>query len=658
MSKSMRAALLVTLVATLFVVSGCSDGDPYPLVIDGQYVWTIGPFLCPVLVGILTEQQTFFLQQLGRDVDWSFTDTNGNSVSFVGTYILDHLTGLMVILNGGRRIEAEVDMRSKFDGSARTLDGTVDIIFDSDGICAGAFVGNWMIETGIPVVLPEKQLIVADSNGDIWELDPATGAETFLCDTFQIEGLDPGQVGRISSMVFNTRRNKIWMGQNSNDSRGILWELDETTGQATVAGGTDVFYPGLTQQLNTIRGVVNAGEGFGFIYDIDATTGDIDAGPDVTGVDDFRGLGVTSTDTGAFYLAADQTLYTVNSLNGEAQTVGPLTPVGFPVESPSSRFRINSMTMVGDIAYGLVRNGGESSGDTQFCRIDLDTGVMLYISTTSRIFDGLACIPDGFIKKQELIAAGSSGDIWKINQVTGDAEFCLDTFQVEGGSSGNVGGVSSMIWNAKTQQVWMGTSTQGDFARMIFSLNPATGAASVVADNNSTGVVGHSGMAQRPGLDMAVFGTGGGEQSDFWGINNMTGVASPIGDRALSGLGGGLGLTFVGNALCLAARDELYAVNPATGAPTLTVDFDFSPFGQTQLDNPRINSMTTRADGTVYGILASGGRQDMGGLQTYLVVIDVATGLVTPVTGQPTTVDLDGLTFIPDDVIVNCQQPG
>ena len=126
MNKRMRTALLGVIVAVVLVGSGCSSGDDFPVTIDGQYVWTIGPFLCPILAGILDSQQTFTVNQFGEDVDWSFTDTNGSTVSFIGTYILDHLTGLMVILNSGtggiRRIEAEVDMRSENPARLELID--------------------------------------------------------------------------------------------------------------------------------------------------------------------------------------------------------------------------------------------------------------------------------------------------------------------------------------------------------------------------------------------------------------------------------------------------------------------------------------------------------------------------------------------------------
>jgi len=72
------------------------------------------------------------------------------------------------------------------------------------------------------------------------------------------------------------------------------------------------------------------------------------------------------------------------------------------------------------------------------------------------------------------------------------------------------------------------------------------------------------------------------------------------------------------------------------------------------LDDPRIASMATAPDGTIYGLLKSGARRDPGGPLTYLVTINPTNGNVTPVGFGPTPVNLDGLAFIPDGLL-NCQ---
>ncbi|MCZ6573382.1 MAG: hypothetical protein O7C98_09480, partial [Planctomycetota bacterium] len=67
----------------------------------------------------------------------------------------------------------------------------------------------------------------------------------------------------------------------------------------------------------------------------------------------------------------------------------------------------------------------------------------------------------------------------------------------------------------------------------------------------------------------------------------------------------------------------------------------------------RINSMTTSTAGTIFGLYKVGSGRS-GDAASYLVTINPVNGNVTPVGIVPTQVPLDGLTFVPDD-LVQCQ---
>ena len=59
---------------------------------------------------------------------------------------MDRLTGTLDVLDmGNRSITATINMVGKLVNGLRTLDGNVDITFDSDGLCAGSFVAPALV---------------------------------------------------------------------------------------------------------------------------------------------------------------------------------------------------------------------------------------------------------------------------------------------------------------------------------------------------------------------------------------------------------------------------------------------------------------------------------------------------------------------------------
>jgi hypothetical protein len=253
--------------------------------------------------------------------------------------------------------------------------------------------------------------------------------------------------------------------------------------------------------------------------------------------------------------------------------------------------------------------------------------------------------PDPPASQTILIAIDRDGSIYELDPETGDATFLLETERSGGIITSVVKGagpldyVSSMLYNEETGTLWAGTGRYSDQEACIFSISP-NGIATLLADNYQE-FYSHPGMAQRRS-DHVIFGTEGQNSDDLLLIDDSTGVATMFAESLDTVSKGGMGLTFVGENLYLAAREQLWMINTSNGAPTLVADMTFVGL-PTSSGRSRLPSMTTRpSDNQVFAIYRYYEYE-----LTHLCRVNVNTGVVTNIGELPG--EIDGLAWVPAD---------
>jgi hypothetical protein len=260
-------------------------------------------------------------------------------------------------------------------------------------------VSNVVSATTTVTAPPESLiLIAADREGEIYAIDPATGAGMLLLDTFIDDGLRaPVDLGPVSSMIANRLTGDLWVGMGGSSSafcEGCILVLDTMTGEATSLNDTTFSGNGVAGMAQRESdGVVFAGEGDDDnFHRVDGTTG---AATEVatSGIGDWSGRGLTFANDGTLYMAADDSLYTIDPDIPQSTSVGVITYTGFPTFSTSTIDVISLTTRAEDgVVFGILKDGG-STGDTYLVTVNLATAEVTNVGLTTVWMDGLAFVP-------------------------------------------------------------------------------------------------------------------------------------------------------------------------------------------------------------------------------------------------------------------------
>jgi len=247
-----------------------------------------------------------------------------------------------------------------------------------------------------------------------------------------------------------------------------------------------------------------------------------------------------------------------------------------------------------------------------------------------------------------LVGADEDGNVYLVNEDTGEATFHLDTSTDDGaGGSVDVGVVSSMSYIPQTDKWWLGTGGNGQCQACIQTLDPSTGVATTLHERPIRD--GVSGLAVHPTSER-IFSFGSDSSQELFEIDPVTGVFTEIVDTLAVGWAG-KGTTFSSaGVLFVVGEGELYTVDPDTGAHSLIGQLTLTGFPTLTDTKPDIVSMTTRAsDGAVLALLRDGRRRD--NLGTYLLLLNLETAEAT-LLGETLT-NLEGLAFVPTSMITS-----
>jgi len=635
-----------TYVFIFVLFAGCSSDDPdAPNSVQGQWNWVVSSFDCPVFDGVLIDPQDFSLTQNGDTVTASFTDSNGNQCTISGRYEGGYVFATITIRTpAGRDVVAELVLRGSTEGANDTLDGSIRIVADTEGICDAADASVWMTRTS-----------------------PTSPEEVFT------------QCGPVDIVfVMDTS------GSMDDEADALCDQIDAVLQQLNTLGLTDVrvFKWGINEDADAPEHVQD--DNFTCLED---NVRDVFNDPIVPGTTDRRlNLGESDEDWGpavsiTSFFGSEGRSQGFQWRPNAIKIMIPISDEGpdqgdspeDPEDAASIQEAIQRANAAGVIASPIIGTGAEPGTSQHALDLAAGTGGVAFRSVDPEldfgqlIFDIVfeACggtlptpIPPPNLGDTMLIAATRDGRIFRVDPA--DASISqLCTIQVGQLGVSEVPRISSMIYNEETETLWAGIGGDQSFGASIFTIE-GNCLATQIADNSDEAFA-HPGLAQRRS-DRAIFGMPGDGDEDLLFINPLSGVAvefaEDIDDYADTGDMDaiGNGMTFVGEDLYLITERTLWQIDDFTGAPTFiadcTLDDGSGPIRSIDLfERPRVVSMTTRpSDKKVFAILRLD--QDLelaqtGGRRFFLVEVNVLSGLLT-VRGQ-LEIDLDGLAWVPND---------
>ncbi|MHC4940298.1 MAG: hypothetical protein ACYTHK_15240 [Planctomycetota bacterium] len=254
-------------------------------------------------------------------------------------------------------------------------------------------------------------LIAFDNQGDMFQVNPSTGASTRVLDTFYrlVPSDPPQQLRQISSAVYNPVAGEIWGGAGGgNACNSCVYRFDFATGEAITiednAGAGLGAYPGMAvNALNEIY--VHQGFGSGLYLLNNITGAAVELNDTTAGL-----VGNSMTvHEGTLYLAADGKFWMIDAggvaPSYDATELGDQILSGFPF-APGTIGDIVSMTThpTTGLVYCIFKEGagrgggGGSAGTTHLATVNTDTGVVTHRAQLSRILDGLAWVPTDSLK--------------------------------------------------------------------------------------------------------------------------------------------------------------------------------------------------------------------------------------------------------------------
>ena len=299
----------------------------------------------------------------------------------------------------------------------------------------------------------------------------------------------------------------------------------------------------------------------------------------------------------------------------------------------------------------LTACGGGGNGEEA---VAVDKGTMPLASATKQTS------PVEF----KLIAADHNGDIWELNQDDNSSSELLDVYMDDGfGNESDVGPVSSMVYDPATGKIYAGTDASAECNGCIYAIDPGTGQATLFMD---------PGVNAIPAMTIDSNGTvfASFEDSDYSLFKfDPSNTGDPIFVGSLNAGMYGVGLSFraddtlllgqgLGVGVLNQADAELTSVGPLSFNNILGFE-EINPDFYPNYDNHIISQATRLEDNQTFSIV-NDVNSYYGQYFRYLVAVDAETVELTLVSEIDST--LDGLAFIPDDVIstsvVEASSPG
>ena len=278
-------------------------------------------------------------------------------------------------------------------------------------------------------------LVAFDHQGDLYRINPATGAVTQIVDTFYQPNpsVPATELWEVSSSIYNDQTGEIWMGSGGRGAcDACMFRLDLETGEAVCLVSNLDVYPswdngnGLEHAKGT-PGMAMGADGAiytrlynhsnalpqsAFLYQIDESTGRATNLGQTFGTG--SGNGMVYDDDGVLYAIADQTVYWIDLVGDPSADpprppyrsieMGGLLRTGFPLDDQTPIRVISAARMPGDnpnqsTFYCMVKEdagrgeGKGSAGKVFLAKLDLNTYTVTHIAQLALIMDGLAVVP-------------------------------------------------------------------------------------------------------------------------------------------------------------------------------------------------------------------------------------------------------------------------
>lgn len=244
-----------------------------------------------------------------------------------------------------------------------------------------------------------QMLIAADLEGEIYSVNPDTGEDDLLLDTFYNVSLRGGlpDVGVISAMIYLPERDELWAGTGGNSySRATILVVNTATGEVVIHFDNFGVVSGIADlALRPSDGAMFApgADGSGF-FSVDRVTGEFtEINPDTPSS---SGNGMTFGADGTLYLASDEELYVVDPADGGATLVAGFTYTGFPafVGGGPTLGALTTRASDGTI-FGILKDGGGGggAGPTYLVTLNTTTAEVTNVGVNTEKLDGLAFVP-------------------------------------------------------------------------------------------------------------------------------------------------------------------------------------------------------------------------------------------------------------------------
>ncbi|MFT6957084.1 MAG: hypothetical protein ACJAYC_002091 [Halieaceae bacterium] len=252
---------------------------------------------------------------------------------------------------------------------------TYDLLFKK--LCIFALLSPLLGATGAWA----QPLAYAESNGNLYSVDLATGVDTLIGDL----GITDEDESDVEALAVDPTSGTLYLAADD----GGLYTVDTGSGAATLIGllGQESGNSGMAiDGSRNIYLVTSDG-----LLSVDKTTGaatviatDYD-NPDTTGEGLSGGAFVGSTLYGSPDNDAAPNLYSIDVTTGKATTIGPLGP-GIGIEGEQTGLTYDANT---DTLYLLDED------TSSFYTVDYTTGAATLLSVFSRGFEGIALASAG-----------------------------------------------------------------------------------------------------------------------------------------------------------------------------------------------------------------------------------------------------------------------
>ncbi len=256
------------------------------------------------------------------------------------------------------------------------------------------------------------KLIVADLNGDIWQLDENDGSSTELLDVYIEDGLgNKSDIGEVSSMVYDEATGKIYAGTGeAAECNGCIYAIDPSTGEATLF---------MDPEINAIPAMAIRSDGKilasfedsdNILYEFDPSIG---SEPKLVGRLNagLHGVGLSFLKDGTLLMGEGAALGIVNQSNGEitSRATSVRSAAAFEVINPNfysnnANHIISQATFSKDgKTFAVINDTNTYTGYGEVYRylvaVDEAVAEISLVSEVRPYFDGLASAPVSMFAK-------------------------------------------------------------------------------------------------------------------------------------------------------------------------------------------------------------------------------------------------------------------